>query len=104
MAHSIEDAKAIAAAAKNAVGQVFQAGLHLRSDPQRHFLLPFYRSGAIGKAILGRAQWHKKISWRATSPNAEREKAINWRLSQDTSLGLAGEIGIHTLDIFSWAT
>src|SRR6185369_3269154 len=86
----------------NAVGQVFQPGLFLRSDPQRHFLLPFYRSGAIGKAIMGRAQWHKKFSWRLPSPNAEREKAINWRLSNATSLGLIGEIGLHAMDIFSW--
>jgi predicted dehydrogenase len=102
LANTIEDAKIIAAAARNAVGQVFQPGLYLRSDPQRHFLLPFYRSGAIGRAVMGRAQWHKKHSWRVTSPNAEREKTLNWRLSKSTSLGLVGEVGIHTMDSFGW--
>lgn len=102
MAHTVEDARAIAAAAKAAVGQVFQPGLTLRSDPQRHFILPFYRSGAAGRTVTVRGQWHKKQSWRAASPNADREKAINWRLSKETSPGLIGEIGIHTLDMFTW--
>src|SRR5262249_13983139 len=76
LANTIEDARAIALAAKGAKEQVFQAGLQLRSDPERHFLLPFIRSGALGTTVMGRAQWHKKVSWRSASPNPEREKAI----------------------------
>jgi predicted dehydrogenase len=102
LATSIEDAKEIALAAKHAVGQMFQAGLQLRSSPQRQFLLPFIRSGALGKPVMARSQWHKKQSWRASSPNAEREKALNWRLNQATSPGLVGEIGIHALDQAGW--
>ena len=102
LAHSIEDARAIAKAAKAAKLVIFQAGLQLRTEPQRHFLLPFIRSGAIGQPLLARAQWHKKMSWRATSPNPEREKALNWRLYKNTSLGLMGEIGIHQVDQTSW--
>ena len=102
LAHTVEDAKAIALAAKESSAQVFQAGLQGRSDPQRHFLLPFIRSGALGKTVMARAQWHKKQSWRQASPNADREKAINWRLRQATSPGLVGEIGIHTLDQAGW--
>ncbi len=74
----------------------------MRSDPQRHFLLPFIRSGALGKTVLARAQWHKKTSWRSASPNPEREKALNWRLSKATSLGLIGEIGSHQIDQAGW--
>ena len=81
---------------------MFQVGLQGRSDPQRHFLLPFIRSGALGKTVMARAQWHKKQSWRQASPNAEREKAINWRLKQATSPGLIGEIGIHAIDQAGW--
>ena len=102
LAVTIEDARAIALAARDAVGQVFQPGLQMRSDPQRHFLLPFIRSGALGKSIMARAQWHKKDSWRAASPNPEREKALNWRLNAATSPGLVGEIGIHALDQTGW--
>lgn len=102
LANSITDAQAIARAAKGALGCVFQAGLQFRSSPQRHFLLPFIRSGALGKTVMARAQWHKKTSWRQPSPNPEREQAINWRLQQATSSGLVGEIGIHALDQAAW--
>jgi predicted dehydrogenase len=102
LASSIEDAREIALAAKAAAKQVFQSGLQLRSDPQRHFLLPFIRSGAMGRPVMARAQWHKKQSWRFTSPNAEREKSLNWRLDPERSLGLIGEIGVHQLDQAAW--
>jgi predicted dehydrogenase len=102
LATTVEDARAIAQAAKAAVRCNFQAGLQARSDPQRHFLLQFIRSGAMGKNVMARSQWHKKESWRRASPNPDREKVINWRLSRDTSAGLMGEIGIHQLDLISW--
>lgn len=102
LAATIEDAKAVAKEAKGNPGLAFMAGLQLRSDPQRHFIVPFIRSGALGKFVMARAQYHKKQSWRATSPNPDREKAINWRLFKQTSLGLIGEIGSHQLDQAVW--
>lgn len=98
LANTIDDAKAISLAAKAAKEQIFQAGLQMRSDTQRQFLLPFMRSGAIGQFVMARAQWHKKQSWRATSPKPEREKELNWRLDKTISLGLSGELGIHPMD------
>ena len=41
-------------------------------------------------------------SWRAAAPNAEREKAINWRLDKAVSLGLMGEVGCHDIDQTNW--
>jgi predicted dehydrogenase len=102
LATTIEDARSIAKAAKAAPKQVFQVGLLYRSDPQRHFLLPFIRAGALGKTVMARAQWHKKQSWRGTSPNPAREQEINWRLSNETSVGLMGEYGIHQVDSAAW--
>jgi predicted dehydrogenase len=64
--------------------------------------LPFVRSGALGRTVLARAQWHKKTSWRSASPNPDREKALNWRLNKATSLGLIGEIGSHQIDQAGW--
>src|SRR6266540_7233496 len=46
LAHTIADAKTIALAARAANKQVFQAGLQMRSDSQRRFLLDFIRAGA----------------------------------------------------------
>jgi len=102
LANTLEDARAIAAAARDCKQQVFQPGLQARSDPQRHFLLPFIRSGALGQSVMARAQWHKKQSWRSPSPNPEREKELNWRLSRATSSGLVGEIGSHQIDQAMW--
>ena len=102
LAGSIEDAREIALAAKAAKNLIFQAGLQKRSDKQRLFLLPFIRSGALGKTLQARAQYHKKTIWRSTSPNPEREKTLNWRLSKTTSLGLIGEIGSHQIDQAGW--
>jgi predicted dehydrogenase len=102
IAHTVDDARAIAQAAKAAYKVNFQSGLQMRSEPQRHFLLQFIRSGAMGRTIKARAQWQKKQSWRRTSPNAEREKDINWRLRNSTSTGLVGEIGIHQIDAANW--
>ncbi len=101
---TIEDARAIAQAAKAAVKVNFQAGLQNRSDTNRNYVRGFIRSGALGKNVMLRSQWHKKESWRRTSATPEREKALNWRLQKDTSTGLAGEIGIHQLDLMNWFT
>lgn len=102
LAHTIEDARAIASAAKSALSQYFQAGLLYRSDPQRWFLVDFLRAGAAGRPVKARTQWHKKQSLRRASPNPERETELNWRLYHASSPGLIGEFAIHQLDNIAW--
>ena len=102
LALTVEDARAIAQAARTAFKLNFQSGLQMRSDPEWTFLLPFIRSGSIGKTIMARSQWNKKDSWRRPSSSAERDKAVNWRLRPETSCGLIGEIGIHQVDLIGW--
>ena len=103
LALSIDDARAIAVAAKGlAKGQVFQAGLQLRENPQHHHVLKFVRTAATGRIAVSRGQYNRKQSWRRSSPNGDRERALNWRLYKDTSIGLPGEIGIHSLDTACW--
>lgn len=102
LAVTLEDAKAIALAAKKHHRLVFQPGLQFRCDPQEAFLVKFVRSGAAGKWASARSQWNKKTSWRITSPNPDREKAMNWRLVPETSLGLVGEVGLNQIDRASW--
>jgi len=101
LANTIEDAKAIAKAGRDAVKQIFQPGLQQRSHPQIEFLSPFIRSGALGKYVMVRAQWHANLTWYTTASNPEREAAINWRLHHATSTGLLGEEGIHQIDTVS---
>lgn len=102
LAHTIEDARAIAKAARDAKKVNFQAGLQQRSDPEIIHILNFVRAGAAGTAFLARAQYHKKDSWRRSSPNADFERLLNWRLRTESSIGLAGEIGIHNIDAAGW--
>jgi predicted dehydrogenase len=102
LAHTLDDAKAIAKAAKGAARQVFQAGLLSRSSPIHNHVLGFMHTGALGKPVLIRAQFHRKQTWRAPAQKAEREKELNWRLDKRISLGLAGEIGIHAIDTATW--
>src|ERR1700721_3176870 len=75
IAHNIEDARAIALAAKAAEKVNFQVGLQMRADPAKHHVLEFIRSGAVGKAAMARAQYHKKVSMRRTESTPELEKA-----------------------------
>lgn len=102
MAASIEDARAIAKAAQAASKQIFQVGQLYRSNPQHRSVFQFIRSGAIGTPTMGRAQWHAKESWRRASPNPERQRAQNWRLDEEVSVGLIGEVGMHQIDTASW--
>jgi predicted dehydrogenase len=102
LASTIEDAAAIARAAREARGQIFQSGLLHRFNPTYRSVFQFARSGALGRATMARAQWHKKESWRRPSPNREREREQNWRLDADISLGLIGEIGIQQIDAAMW--
>jgi predicted dehydrogenase len=92
LANTIEDAKAIARAARDATKVVFQPGLQERSHPHRHFVLPYIRSGVLGENIMVRAQSHQNKSWESTP----------WRLDKATSTGLMGEVAIHQIDAVTW--
>jgi predicted dehydrogenase len=102
LASTVEDARAIATAARDATNQVFQCGLLFRSHPQYRSVFGFIRSGAIGRASMVRSQWHKKVSWRRVSATPEREAELNWRLDPELSIGLAGEVAIHQIDAANW--
>ena len=100
IAASREDARAIAASAKNAARVVFQAGLQGRANPLYVHVRQFVKSGVLGDVALVNAQWGRKDSWRRAAPSAERERALNWRLEK-SSPGLMGEVAIHQLDLVS---
>lgn len=101
LSNSIDEAKAIAQAGA-ASKMTFAAGLQQRSNMQTHHVLKFIRSDALGVVIGGRGQWHNRTSWRQGWPTPEREAELNWRLTQETSSGLLGEVGVHQVDMASW--
>jgi predicted dehydrogenase len=92
LAHTIEDAQAIAQAAKAAPNCVFQSGLQFRSDPVRNDLPLRFKSGDIGQPILARAQWHDRSAG----------KTASWRWMKASSAGLVAEKGIHAIDMAMW--
>ena len=98
LASSIEDAKAIAIAG-NGSKKVFQTGLQGRKNPLYEHVSSFVKSGCMGTPAEARAQSNRRQSWKRMAPSADREKEMNWRLSKDTSLGLVGELGIHSIDL-----
>jgi predicted dehydrogenase len=102
LAHTVDDAKAIAAAAKAASKSVFHSGLQERTNPQHHHVFKFVSTGALGRNIASAsAQWNKKTSWRRTAATGDRERELNWRLDKSVSTGLVGEIGVHAIDTAS---
>jgi len=97
LATDLGEAKAIAVAGM-AAKTFFMPGLQVRSNAQAAHVGHFVKAGDIGRVVQGRAQWHKRSTWRVAYPNAERELELNWRLAKETSTGLIGEVGIHQLD------
>lgn len=99
LATVIEDAKAIAQAGA-AAKTIFQAGLQYRANKMHNHAVGFL--GDMGKPIGARAQWRRKMSWRAAAPTPERERDLSWRIFKASSSGLPGEVGIHEFDVISW--
>lgn len=102
LAIDLEEAKAIAKAGL-AAKTVFLPGLQMRSNMQYKHVLHFVKGkNALGQITLIRSQFNDKNTWRRVWVNPERETELNWRLKQATSLGLLGEVGIHSLDVANW--
>jgi len=101
IASTIEDCRAMAQAAKNSKS-VFHAALEGRSNPIYTLARSFFRSDSVRDLVSMRAQQHQKTTWRTPGSDAAREKALNWRLDKGLSTGLAGELGTHQFDVFSW--
>lgn len=102
LATTLEDSKAIAQAGEQASKLKFQAGLQGRSNALYQHVSHFVKTGVLGNPAQVTAQWNKKQSWRRAAPTTEREAELNWRLSNKTSAGLLGEVGIHQLDLINW--
>ncbi len=92
LAHTVEDAKAIAQAAKANPNCLFQSGLQFRSDPLRNDLFLRFKAKDIGQPIFARGQWHDRSAGRSA----------NWRWTKETSAGLVGERGVHAIDMAIW--
>jgi predicted dehydrogenase len=103
LAHTIEDAAAIMQAARNARG-TFACGLEGRLNPIYQLARTFFRSDSVRDLISMRGQSNQKTSWRIPAADPARDREMKWRLDEDVSIGLAGELGTHQFDVFQWFT
>jgi predicted dehydrogenase len=103
IAHTVEDCQAIAKAAKSAKA-IFQPGLEGRCNPIYQLARSFFRTEAFKDLISIRAQHNQKNSWRVSASDPARDKALNWKLDKEVSLGLPGELGTHQFDVINWFT
>lgn len=101
IAHTAEDAKAIAQAAAR-VKTAFAVGHEGRSNPVYKLARTFFKTDAFRDLVSMYAQHHQKNSWRVSASDPARDKEVNWRLDPAVSLGLAGELGSHQLDVYHW--
>ena len=102
LAMGIDDAAAIARAARLAGGVKFQAGLQGRSNALYRHITQFVQAGVLGNPAQVYSQWNRKLSWRRAASTPEREREINWHLARATSIGIPGELGIHQFDLTGW--
>ncbi len=101
IAHTLDDARAIAAAAA-AAKTAAMAGFQARSNPLYQRARPLVRTEAVRDIVSLSGQWHRKTTWRFPAPEAASEREGNWRLDPAVSAGLAGEIGSQQFDVFAW--
>lgn len=98
LAHTAEDARALAAAAAAAPAQICAAGFTARANPLYVRTRGVTGSDAVGALLGAQVRVHRRESWRQAAPEAEWEARRNWRLDPAVTLGLPGELGAHWLD------
>lgn len=103
LAHTKADCSAIAQAARSS-GVVAAGGFQGRANPVYQLARGFFKSDSVRDAVAFRAQNREKTSWISPAREADRYKALNWKLDPEVSLGLAGELGAQQFDVFHWYT
>lgn len=101
IAHTVEDAGAMAAAAA-AARSVVAGGFPARANPVYRRAASFIGSDTLRDPVSLVAQSNRKTSWRFPASEPGTDRAVNWRLDPEVSLGLAGELGSHQFDVAAW--
>ncbi len=101
LATNLEDCTAIVRAGAAGSG-IAGAGLYARANPVYNRAWELVRSGGVEDILTLRAQRHERTSWRVPGGSPDRDRALNWRLDPDRTIGLAGEWGTHQFDVAMW--
>jgi len=97
LAATLEDCRAIARAVKSSQS-AFASGLQNRFNPVYEHASKFLRARATGTPVADLGHWYENNSWRRSVSDPKFERAMNWKIDADLSLGLPGEAGVHTFD------
>ena len=100
LASTVEDCEALASAA-SAVSTIAQTGFLGRSNPTYRRVQPLVRT-ELRDLVSLEGHFARKTSWRIPASGGSTEQEMNWRLDQDVSIGLAGEIGVQQFDVAHW--
>ena len=93
-----------------------QVGHQRRYNPKYNMAMGFtYDNSSIGRITHLTAQWHRNHYWRRVIPSdyqfsdiekkyikTDLEHHLNWRIYQETSLGLFTELATHQTDVANW--
>ena len=101
VAHTVDDARAMAAAAVSAKAAI-AAGFQGRANPVYRRAASFIGSDTLRDPVSLIGQANRKTSWRFPASEPGTDRAVNWRLDPDVSLGLAGELGAQQFDVAAW--
>jgi predicted dehydrogenase len=102
MAYSIDQAKAMARAARDN-RRVLQIGHQRRSDIMYHHAWELVNVRKLcGPVTHIRAQWNRNGSWRRPVPKDTTDRHWNWRLYKESSQGLMAELGTHQIHVVNW--
>ena len=113
MASTIEDAKKMVLAARNAK-KILQIGHHRASSiGYNHAYELINKKQVCGKITHIRSQWNRNGNWRRGVPKEgkilaetgywrDAEHLVNWRLYNRTSDGLMGELASHQIYVANW--
>lgn len=101
LASTLDDCQAIVTAAAE-TSTICHIGLQGRSNPLYRRTWTLMRAGSLRDVVSLHAQHHRKTSWRFPGSTPDLERAANWRLDPELSIGLAGELGTHQFDVLRW--
>ncbi len=101
LAFTVAEAQGIVAAVKR-TGRTFQVGHQYRYSPWIRTAVERVQAGEIGEVTEIHGYWHRNNDWRRPVPQPSLERLINWRLYNESSLGLLAELGSHHIDIANW--
>jgi predicted dehydrogenase len=104
MAVSMEECRAMKAAAEAKPDLVVLYTMQLRYSPRFNAMRQAIESGKIGKPkmllfVESRGDWNRGDVWRYDDP---KQGKVNWRFSQRASGGTLNEKSCHFLDLLHW--